>query len=86
MHLTWGGIHAFHASRLLQREDPPFAGLIFAAIRKADSANLERLKQAFPELVDEYKRRHNAPLGALPEDRIESMEVLEEQVGRMMTR
>jgi hypothetical protein len=80
--MTFGGIHAYHVSRTLR--DIPFAALIFAAIYKADTANLDRLRIAFPELVEEIKARHNARLGAIPDDQIEDMEALAEQVDAMM--
>lgn len=46
--------------------DEPFYGLIMAAMRKADSANLWRLKQAWPEAWAELQERYNAPGGTLP--------------------
>jgi|TARA_Y100000034_G_scaffold135144_1_gene205874 hypothetical protein len=45
--------------------DPPFYSLILAAVRKADSDNLERLRQGFPEVVAEFQARWNNPGGAL---------------------
>lgn len=47
-------------------KDPSFYSLIMAAIRKADSDNIERLKAAFPETWTELKARYNAPGGLLP--------------------
>lgn len=48
--------------------DPSFAALIMAAARKADTNNLERLGQAFPEIVSEFRSRYNAPGGVLEAD------------------
>lgn len=51
-----------------QLRSEPFDALIMAAVLKADSWNLARLKATFPELVAEVERRFNAPGGRLPED------------------
>ena len=63
--MTHGGLHAYLVSQELAKGDPPFASFIFCAIRKADSQNLARLSMVFPELVDEFRERYNAPGGAL---------------------
>jgi hypothetical protein len=39
-----------------------------AAMRKADSFNIERLRVAFPETYRELTARYNAPGGRLPGD------------------
>lgn len=44
----------------------PFDGLIMAAMRRADTDNLERLKLAFPDLWVEFQARYWAPGGLLP--------------------
>jgi hypothetical protein len=36
-----------------------------AAIRKADSYNAVRLKDAFPHIYEEFHKRYNAPGGRL---------------------
>ena len=51
-------------SQALGSTDPQFAS-IMAAMCKADTDNLARLTQAFPEIWGEFKQRHNAPGGAL---------------------
>lgn len=82
--MTYGGLHAYHVSRLLSMKNIPFAALLFECIRRADSHNYARLKMAFPEIVEEMRRRYNAPLGVLMEDAIETdMEALAEQIGRL---
>ena len=48
--------------------DYPFYALIQAAMRQADSDNIEKLKNAFPGTWEELKMRYNAPDGKLPED------------------
>lgn len=58
----------YQLSQQLSVDDPPFAALIMAAVRKADSANLELLIEAFPELVEEMQERYHAPGGILESD------------------
>jgi hypothetical protein len=48
--------------------DAPFYALIMAAMRKADSNNIEKLKSAFPELFAELQERYNAPCGIIDGD------------------
>ena len=62
--------HEYIMSREMERKDYPFYGLIMAAIRKADSNNIVKLRMAFPEVYAEFVRRYNAPGGILPEDGI----------------
>lgn len=42
-----------------------FYSLIMAAARFADTDNMEKLQESFPEVVIELKKRYNAPGGAL---------------------
>jgi hypothetical protein len=58
----------YRASIEIRRRDLPFYGLIMAAFRQADSDNLEKLQQAFPETWAEFRERYNAPGGLLPGD------------------
>lgn len=46
--------------------DPPFYALIQAAMRKADSGNAIKLRQAFPEIWVELNARWHALCGKLP--------------------
>ena len=46
----------------------PFYGLIQAAMRGADTENLEKLKAAWPEVYADLKARYDAPGGYLPTD------------------
>lgn len=48
--------------------DPPFAALVMAAMRKADSDNLDRLKAAFPDIAAEFYARFHAPGGMLGDE------------------
>ena len=61
-------LHDYRCSLELSKGDPPFYGLIMAAIRRADDNNLCKLEYVFPEVVKEFKARYNAPGGVLPED------------------
>lgn len=45
--------------------DPPFAAIIMAAARKADTDNLRKLEQCWPGIVQELRERYNAPGGLL---------------------
>lgn len=55
-------------SKKIAVEDPPFASIIMAAIRKADTINANILKDVFPEIFAELKIRYWAPGGLLPEE------------------
>lgn len=59
-------LYDFHRSQALERADEPFEALIMAAMRRADSENLERLRAAFPEIHAEVTARYNLPQGLLP--------------------
>lgn len=60
------------ASRALGSPDVPFAALIMAAMRRADTENLAKLQAAFPETWQELQARYDAPGGKLPgEERID---------------
>lgn len=67
--MAHGGLHAYRVSQELAKGDPPFSAFIFCAIRKADTFNLERLRLAFPELVQEMEERYWAPGGMLEGER-----------------
>ena len=64
-------LYDYQLSKVLSAEDPPFAALIMAAIRKADTANVEKLRIAFPEIHDELRARYDAPGGVLAAERDE---------------
>ena len=55
-------LYDYHASLRLEETDPPFYALIMAAMRKADSNNIVILRDAWPEIYDEFQ----APSGFLP--------------------
>lgn len=59
----------YDVSREIAKNDPPFASLIMAAMRKADSINIAKLAAVFPEIHDEVQARYNAPGGMLESER-----------------
>lgn len=59
-------LYDYQRSSELELADEPFYALIQAAIRRADTDNLARLRDAFPETYNELLRRYHAPGGRLP--------------------
>lgn len=55
-------------SARIAADDPPFYALVMAAMRKADSGNLDRLRGAFPDAWAELDQRYNSAGGYLPGD------------------
>ncbi len=49
-------------TREITLQDYPFYSLIAAAIRQADTDNLELLTVAFPGVVDSFKVWYNTPM------------------------
>ena len=66
-----GGLYAYRVSRELGATDPPFSALIWAAMRKADSVNSEKLRYMWPELWDELQIRYWAPGGLVPGEHVD---------------
>lgn len=62
------GLFDYEVAKRIDRERPPFDALIMAAAMRADTVNFAKLHAAFPELVDETSKRHNAPGGRLPDE------------------
>ncbi len=58
----------YEKSKEISVKDPPFASLIMAAIRKADTENSFKLKNAFPDIFSELQKRYWSPGGLLPEE------------------
>ncbi len=50
----------------IEYQEYPFYALVMACIRQADTDNLERLRQTFPDVVTEFRARYHAPNGYLP--------------------
>ena len=60
----------FQVSNSIALRDYPFDSLIMAAMQKADTANLAKLCEVFPEVWVEFDERYHAPGGILPTDRM----------------
>ena len=52
-------LYAYMVSRQLAKNDPPFSSFIICAMRKADSNNLHKLIQAFPDIWRELSELYN---------------------------
>lgn len=58
----------YKASQRIAAEDYPFAAIIMAAARKADSHNMRILSAMFPSIVQELTERYQRPGGLLPDE------------------
>lgn len=58
----------YEASKRIVVADHPFAALIMAAMRQADTTNLDALRNAFPHVWSELEARYNAPGGILDDE------------------
>lgn len=61
-------LYEYQYARQLTDNDTPFYALIMAAMRGADTYNLEKLKRLFPDTWEELQARYNAPGGRLVKD------------------
>ena len=62
-------LYDYRESQALAAQDVPFYALIMAAMRRADTDNLVRLRNAFPDVHDELTNRYNAAGGLLQSER-----------------
>ena len=62
-------LYDYQISREISGKDYPFYSLIMAAMRQADSSNIEKLKYMFPEVHAELSERYNSPGGVLSRER-----------------
>ena len=67
--------HDYTAGRDIAMGGCSFYAIIQAAMRKADTPNLDRLKAAWPRIWDELQARYDAPGGYLPDDPEKPQEV-----------
>lgn len=58
-------LYDYKASLRISLQDYPFYAIIMAAMRGADTLNLSRLQNLFPEVYEELRNRYNAPGGRL---------------------
>ena len=61
-------LYDFDKAIQLTHIDTPFYSLIMAAVLRADTQNLEKLTEAFPDIVEETKKRYHAPGGVLEDE------------------
>lgn len=61
-------LYDYITSREISAQDYPFYALIMAAMRQADSNNIEKLKAIFPDTWSELHSRYHAPKGILPKE------------------
>ena len=61
-------LYDFKKAVELSRADVPFYALIMAAMLRADSTNIEKLKETWPEIADETQKRYDAPGGIIEGD------------------
>jgi|GEM_PF-1625367 len=62
-------LYDYRRSQQLEAEDVGFHALVMAAMRRADSTNLELLQMAWPDVWRELQARYHAPGGVLGGER-----------------
>lgn len=60
--------YSYQQSQRINMQGPPFYALIAAAMRQADSTNIEKLRAAFPNTWKGLLERHTKPGGRLPDE------------------
>ena len=63
-------LYDYRKSLDLVQDDPPFYALLMAAMRQADTDNLNKLCHAFPWVWNEFQARYHAPGGVLRAEEI----------------
>ncbi len=61
-------LYEYQLGRTIESRCYPFYSLIQAAMRQADTDNLEKLRAAFPHVWKELQERYHAPAGVLSTD------------------
>lgn len=61
-------LYDYHLSLALEKQETPFYALIMAAMRQADTPNVEKLRDYWPEVWFELEARYHAPGGRIPAD------------------
>jgi hypothetical protein len=64
-------LYEYEEGKGIAAKDPPFYALIQAAMRKADTDNLELLIGCWPDIWRELRARYNAPAGKLQSELFE---------------
>jgi len=62
-------LHDYRVSGALAASGVPLYACVMAAMRRADSTNLDPLRRAFPECWDELQKRYDSPGRLLPGER-----------------
>ena len=62
-------LYDYQKSLEIAGADYPFYAIVMAAMRQADTNNLRKLEQAFPDTFHELQARYHAPGGLLPKDK-----------------
>jgi len=57
-------LHEYMVSKEIATQDYPFYALIMAAMRQADSNNIQKLRYLFPDVYDELKELYY--IGGIP--------------------
>lgn len=70
--------HEYIWGREISTKEYPFYALIQAAMRQADTNNLEKLKSLFPGTFKELQIRYNSPKGLLPKEVVKEDKEVEE--------
>jgi len=65
--------YEYRVSQRLELEGYSFYTIIMAAMRQADTDNLELLKEAFPGMWQELQDRYNLPGGVYPGEPVEEI-------------
>ena len=58
-------LHHYEAGKKIAALDPPFYGIIQAAMRKADDQNLLKLRVMWPDVWEDLQARYHAPGGQI---------------------
>jgi hypothetical protein len=61
-------LHEYQASHQIATSGHPFYGIIMAAMRKADSINLAKLRREWPDVWAELDARYHLPEGKFPSE------------------
>lgn len=61
-------LYDFKIATELAHKDTPFYALIMAAMYRADSENIKKLKLMWPDIWDEAYERYHAPEGIIKGD------------------
>lgn len=61
-------LYSYRKCQKLASNDPPFYALIAAAMRRADTQNMAKLKAMWPRVAQDLQARYDSPGGFLKEE------------------